>query len=530
MKPLLSRGFGMKVMTSLALSVCMGSGAAWAADATGDANSAEASDQNHVAPHVGTTIHSPRQGPAAAPGINVDISSFPQSEQQEINQGHALAVAGDCAACHSLPHSSDDQMFAGGYAISSPLGTIFSSNITPSKQHGIGNYTEEEFSRAVRDGVRRDGANLYPAMPYTSYAGITDEDMHHLYVYFMRGVKPVEKPSPETQLPFPFSIRASMKAWNMLYLDQKPFENDPDQSEEWNRGAYLVGPLEHCSACHTPRNVMMAEKVGDHYLAGGSVGSWYAPNITSDEVSGIGSWSNDQIVQYLKTGHVPGKAQAGGGMAEAVEHSLQYLPDSDLQAIAVYLKSTHPIRTSDEEKARFDYERSQTEGLEDELRGKHPQNSNHTMDSGAALYSGYCASCHQPDGSGSKNQAYPSLFNNSVTGADNANNLVSVILEGVDRNADGHHVLMPAFGQNSYVDELNDTQIASITNYVTKTFGNPDVQVTPEQVAQLRAGGPKPLMAQMQPYMLPLMIIGAIVVVLLIVLVVVKVKRRKKRA
>ncbi len=236
------------------------------------------------------------------------------SDADLVAKGRYLATAADCAACHTAPNGGAP--FAGGYGIESPLGTIFSTNITPSKTAGIGNYSEEDFARAVREGVAKDGSHLYPAMPYTAYAKISDDDMKALYAYFMHEVKPNDAQPEKTALPFPFSIRMSMAFWNLLFLDNTRFKPDAAKSADWNRGAYLAEALEHCSTCHTPRNELMAEE-GDKALSGSAVGSWYAPNITSDKVSGIGGWSDAELVEYLRTGHVAGKAQAAGPMAEA---------------------------------------------------------------------------------------------------------------------------------------------------------------------------------------------------------------------
>src|ERR1700723_80568 len=262
------------------------------------------------------------------------------SASAELTQrGAYLAKAADCGACHTAPHGKP---FAGGLAITSPVGTIYSTNITPSADHGIGRYTEEQFARAVRRGVRADGANLYPAMPYTSYSILTDEDVHALYSYFEQGVAPVEAEGPRTDLPFPMNIRLSMKGWNLLFLNSHPFQPDPARSEAWNRGKYLVEGAAHCSACHTPRGFLMQER-GARAFAGGQVGTWYAPNITSDVNSGIGGWSQSELVDYLRTGDARGKAQAAGEMGEAVEHSFQYLSEGDVDAMATYVRTVPAI-------------------------------------------------------------------------------------------------------------------------------------------------------------------------------------------
>jgi len=285
---------------------------------------------------------------ATASGLLIAVASHATThsapsdpaQAQLISRGRYLATAADCAACHTMQHG---KTFAGGLPISSPVGTIFASNITPSVTAGIGAYTEEQFAAALRKGIRADGANLYPAMPYTSYAAMKDSDVHALYTYFMHGVAPVDRATPKTELPFPMNLRASMMAWNLLFLNAKPYSDDPAQSAEWNRGKYLVIGAAHCSACHTPRGVLMQEESGQT-LAGGQVGPWYAPNITPDRESGIGSWSKTDLVVYLRTGRLRGEAQAAGSMGEAVEHSFQYLSDSDLNAMAIYVQSIPAVR------------------------------------------------------------------------------------------------------------------------------------------------------------------------------------------
>ncbi|MBY4870990.1 cytochrome c [Burkholderia sp. Bp9017] len=437
-----------------------------------------------------------------------------------IEKGHQLAIAADCMACHTALDGG--KPFAGGYGIASPMGQIYSSNITPSKTAGIGNYTEAQFARALREGVRADGARLYPAMPYTSYSGLADDDVLALYAYFMHAVKPVDDPAPVTNLPFPFGMRTAMAGWNMLFLTNKRFEADPAHDAQWNRGAYLTTVLAHCSACHTPRNALMAEDFGRN-LGGAQLGAWYAPNITSDPVSGIGAWTDGELVSYLKTGRAPGKNQAAGPMAEAVQNSLQYLSDADLQSIVTYLRSTKPIRDERESVPAFTH--GSAVSSEATLRGTSALNANGTLTTGAALFSGYCASCHQANGKGSPSQAYPSLSNNTATGSRNPSNLIAAILYGVDRDAGGQHVLMPSFGEDSYVQPLKDDQVAAIANYVLAQYGNADVTVTPDDVAVVRSGGPVPLLVRARPLMLP----APVLVVLLIALVIMVRRRRARR-
>jgi len=437
-----------------------------------------------------------------------------------VERGRYLSVAADCVACHTSPKQG--KPYAGGYAIASPLGEIWASNITPSKSHGIGNYTEADFATAVREGVRKDGAHLYPAMPYTSYAKLTDEDIHALYVYFMEAVAPVDEEARTTELPFPFSVRSSMAVWNLLFLDKTPFNPDPAQSAQWNRGAYLVEGLAHCSSCHSPRGLMMQE-VGGKTFAGGSLGDWYAPNITSHPISGIGGWTDDELAQYLKTGRVEGKGQAGGGMAEAVSNSLSKLRDEDISAIVTYLRTVPAVADKDATRAAFAWGDAATAPGEPAIRG-----TDAPIASGAVLYSGLCASCHGSRGEGSNDGYYPSLVHNSTVGMVRPQNLVATIIGGIDREVDGKHVVMPHFSEGSYVQALSDADIAAVASYVRTTFG-PGDQVTEAQVALIRDGGEKPLLAKIARLWLPLLILGLAAFVAVILLVRRAWTRRKQR-
>jgi fructose 5-dehydrogenase cytochrome subunit len=438
-----------------------------------------------------------------------------------IEQGRYLAIAADCGGCHTRPNGGAS--FAGGYAIASPLGPIYSTNITPSNGFGIGTYTEQQFARALRDGIRGDGTQLYPAMPYTSYARLTDADVRALYAYFMHGVTPVDEPVPATALPFPFDIRLSMAVWNLLFLTQQRFVADATKTAQWNRGAYLTEALEHCGSCHTPRNVLMAEDSGRAF-AGGPVGSWYAPNITSDPISGVGGWSDADLVQYFRMGAVHGKGQAAGGMAEAVENSLRFLTQDDLAAVAAYIKSTAPIRDPAETRPRYDH--GGPVDLEPGLRGNARQTSSGPIQGGEALFSGYCASCHQPTGGGSPNQSYPSLFHNTATGAPNAANLAAAMLFGVDRAEGDGRILMPGFATGSFVQSLSDEKIATIGEYVLRNFGNPNARMTGADVAAIRAGGPVSWLVQGANYAMAFVVI---VVAAIVVLGFAWLIRRRKR-
>ncbi|SEK38442.1 Cytochrome c, mono-and diheme variants [Roseateles sp. YR242] len=455
----------------------------------------------------------------ACPGLaRAQDTQDAKPEAALIERGRQLSIAADCAACHTAPKGGAP--FAGGYGIESPMGDIIATNITPSQSHGIGSYTLAQFRAALREGVRKDGTHLYPAMPYTAYTQLTDADTQALYAYFMHAVKPVDQPVAETKLPFPFSIRASMAVWNALFLKDERFKPDPAQPELVNRGAYLSNALAHCSACHTPRNMLMAEQVGKPFLSGGSVGPWFAPNITSDPVQGVGGWSDDELLQYMKTGRVQGKAQAAGPMAEAIEHSLQHLPDEDLKAIVAYLKQVAPVG-GDAAKPRYGY----GEAAHDEfdMRGL-----TQGADAGWRVFSGSCAHCHQANGTGTSSNEYPSLFNNTATGGDRADNLIATILHGVNRTVQGKPHFMPAFGDEaSYTDRLSDQEIADLSNYVLTRYGNHAVKVSADDVRVAREGGPKPFLVKARPAMVPAMVLVAL---LLLAAVIALLRRRGQRA
>lgn len=420
---------------------------------------------------------------------------FPQAD---VDRGRYLATAGDCAACHNAPGTGQGTM-AGGYPIVSPLGTIYSSNITPSRTHGIGDYTEAQFARALREGVRADGARLYPAMPYPSYGGLTDTDIHALYAYFMQGVAPVDRSPPKTKLPFPFNLRLSMTGWNALFLSKGALVPDPAHDAQWNRGRYLAETLGHCSTCHSPRGFLMQESKSAA-LGGSPLGAWYAPNITSDRVSGIGGWSKAEIGQYLSTGHVTGKAQAAGDMADAVTNSFSRMTPADIDAIATYIATVPAVR--DPDARQVSYAIGAPGHFEAGLRGSADATG------GAHLYSGLCASCHGRDGAGTADGTLPSLFHNSTVGATRPDNLVAVILHGVDRTVGDRHVLMPGFGDNSFVQSLSDEQIATLATFIRQSFGPGDA-VSVAQVATARKGGPSSIL-------LPAARIGLVAVAILL--------------
>lgn len=426
-----------------------------------------------------------------------------------IEHGHAVSIAGDCMACHRTAET-DGKPYAGGYTIASPMGPIVAPNISPSKEFGIGNWTEAQFTDAVRNGKAPRGY-LYPAMPYTSYSQMTDADLHALYFYLTKGVQPVDAaPKAQTDLPFPFNQRIMMLGWNLLFNRASPFGATDAAPGGAVRGKYLVDALAHCGACHTPRNLMMAED-NSQYLGGGDLGGWHAPNITSDPVSGIGGWSTDELVTYLKHGNAVGKSQAAGAMAEAVEHSFRHMPDRDLQAIATYLKTVSPIHDAGQAQPAFahkDPKAADIASLDYGIDRDPTAMTTGTGFNGQDLYVSACATCHQLNGAGTQDQFYPSLTSNRATGGMTANNLVMAIVDGVHRKTNDITVQMPAFGE-----ELSNPQIAAVSNYVLKRFGNDDLSVTEAQVVKLRMGGDTPLLARATPWLMGLFALVVLIVI-----------------
>ena len=415
------------------------------------------------------------QYPAKNPRLACDTPTAPLNDPVLIQRGAYLAIAGDCAACHT---QAGGQSYAGGLAMPIPmLGKIYSSNITPDPQTGIGDWSLAEFDRAVRRGVGKNGKHLYPAMPYVSYSKISDEDIQALYAYFKYGVPAVKQTLPKSTIHWPLSIRWPLAFWNMLFAPTQPYQADAKQSLEWNRGAYLVQGLAHCGSCHTPRGLFMQEKALDanhkQFVAGASLAGWEAYNITSDPAAGIGTWTPAQLYVYLRTGNVPDLAQAGGPMGEAVQHSFSQLTDSDLRAMVTYIQSVPPVKDGSQ-KSRAAWGNPSPAAIQ--MRGL-----TDTSDP-AALYLGACASCHQANGTGTADHYYPALVHNSTVGAKDPNNLIQVILHGLQRKTAEQDIGMPAFK-----DDLSDAQIAALTNYLTQQFGNPDAkQASARDVKKLR--------------------------------------------
>ncbi|NIF23746.1 cytochrome c [Candidatus Pantoea multigeneris] len=399
-----------------------------------------------------------------------------------VKRGEYLAVAGDCSACHRNPQSG--KPFSGGFAIQSPMGMIYGSNITPSKTAGIGNYSLADFTAVMREGKAPGNHFLYPAMPYTAFAGMSDDDLHALYSYLMLGVPADDHAAPETSLPFPFSFRPVMFFWNMLYLDKTAVKGSDAPAGSADRGEYLVKTLAHCSTCHTPRDGMMGEESA-HFLGGGKVGSWTAPNITPDVHSGIGSWSEDEIVTYLRTGALHGKAIASGEMGTAVQNSFSHLDQSDLQAMAHYLKQVPAISTTDRQAPAQAPQPTPISAVETGMRNTIEDYVSGKEMSGAQLYNGACAACHAADGRGTHDAQtfFPSLVGSSAVVSPDPSNLIMTIAEGVNRNTAEGHAFMPTFKEQFTTEELT-----KVANYVSVTFGNPAHVITEADVKQTLQG------------------------------------------
>lgn len=425
-------------------------------------------------------------GGAVFGGVHATSGHAADDEQALMARGAYLATAGDCVACHTRPGGKP---FAGGLEIATPKGAVISTNITPDPQNGIGAYTLEDFEKALRRGLRKDGAYLYPVMPYVSYAGLTDQDVKALYTWFMHGVQPVAEKAPETQMGFPGNIRMSMMAWNMLAESEKPETGDSATYDKLRRGHYLATALEHCGTCHTPRNFMLVEQQ-DQYLAGSQLNGWFAPNITPSNTGGIGDWSEDDLVAYLKTGHAKGRSQAAGPMGEAVEHSTSHLTDEDLHALAAFIKQVPAHDDDMEHQARDSFGKALQEP--DIRSGVVHQVGDLYEMGGAELYDANCAACHGANGAGTADQYVPSLYTNSVVGSGRPDNLIMTILEGVNRTTPSGHASMPSFGSHSDVQRLSDEEIARLVNYLTIRFGSGDHQVNAEQVAAMRQPRPAP--------------------------------------
>jgi nicotinate dehydrogenase subunit B len=383
-----------------------------------------------------------------------------------IARGKLLASMGDCAVCHTVRNGIPN---AGGRPLETPFGTVYSTNITPDEQTGIGTWSFEAFARAMRQGIHRDGRHLYPAFPYTSFKNVSDDDLQALYAYLMSQT-PVRSRPPETKLAFPFNMRPMMAAWNSLFLKRNTFTQDAMRTAQWNRGAYLVNGLGHCSACHTPRNAFGAEKTGAAFLGGGTADGWEAPALTTLSNAPV-PWTEDELFSYLRYGHAPLHGVAAGPMAPVVSE-LAALPDSDIRAMANYLASLNPAGPNANPHA-LAREYEQASAVTPVAAGL-----------GARLFDGACAACHHTGSGPQLFGAHPSLALNTNLHSAAPDNLIRVILDGIGSPARAELGTMPA-----YRDSFNDAQVAELVSYLRQQFagGKPAWTEVEATVTRIRA-------------------------------------------
>jgi mono/diheme cytochrome c family protein len=376
----------------------------------------------------------PTPSRAAGPASGQDFA--------QIERGRYLTAVADCAACHTDP--GEGRPFAGGRPIETPFGIVAAANITPDRETGIGNWTAQQFDAAVRRGRRPDGKRLYPAMPFPYYTKMSESDVMAIRAY-LNTLAPVHHEVETNRLPFPFNIRAAMRFWDALYFEAGPFKPDPAKSPAWNRGAYLVQGAGHCAACHTPKGHLGGD-LDQQRLQGYSLQGWFAPNITNDHKRGLGGWSTEDIVEYLKKGHNQ-FAGASGPMAEEVVHSSSKMTDADLHAIASYLKDEPGQAATDQP-----------------LSAGQP-----LMRAGAAIYQDLCAACHRKDGTG---VAYliPNLARSTAVASREPTSLLRVVIRGTQTAATQDEPTgpaMPAFGW-----QLTDDEIGAVTTYIRNSWGH----------------------------------------------------------
>lgn len=390
-----------------------------------------------------------------------------------IQQGEYLARAGDCVACHT---AKGGKPFAGGLAMETPIGLIYSTNITPDKS-GIGDYSFEDFDKAVRHGIAKNGSTLYPAMPYPSYARVNQADMQALYAYFMSGVKPVAQENQAVDIPWPMSMRWPLAMWRWMFAPAvEDFTPVAQQDPVVSRGAYLVEGLGHCGACHTPRALTMQEKAlsatdGSTFLSGSApLEGWIAKNLRGDHKDGLGSWNEAQLVQFLKTGRSD-RSAVFGGMSDVIVHSMQYMSEADLTAIARYLKSLPAVDSADKP---HQYDPAVADALwngDDSKRG-------------AAVYIDNCAACHRTDGNG-YTRVFPALANNPVLQSDDPTSLIHIVLKGGTLPAT--HTAPSTFTMPAFDWRLSDQEVADVVNFIRTSWGNQAGEVKATDVKGLRS-------------------------------------------
>ena len=393
-----------------------------------------------------------------------------------IERGRYLAVAGDCAACHTAPGGKE---FAGGLPINSPIGAIYSTNITPDKESGIGKFTLDDFDRAVRHGIDDEGVTLYPAMPYPSYALLSDEDIASLYAYFMHGVEPATSPDHANGIPWPLSIRWPLALWRKLFAPSPggPTFNAaryPDAAVA--RGAYLVQGPGHCGSCHTPRAVTLQEKSLDDssgtFLSGGQViDGWVAVNLRGNQGDGLGDWSKEDIVATLRSARNPTQAVVGAPMSDVVVHSTQYMNDADLSAIAAYLKTLTPAPAGS---PKFAANPATAAALAKGNEGSR----------GAEVYDDNCAACHRTGGEGSP-KVLPKIAGNPTVLADDPDSLIRLVLAG--SALPGTTTAPSPLGMPGFAWRLSNDEVAQLLTFVRSSWGNRASSVSAGQVGRVRA-------------------------------------------
>jgi mono/diheme cytochrome c family protein len=394
------------------------------------------------------------------PGISPALAQ----RQPDVDHGKYIYTLGDCAACHTKPGGAT---LAGGLPLKTPLGTIYTTNITPDRDTGIGAYSFTDFARAVRLGVRPDGARLYPAMPYTSYAKMSDEDLQDMFAYLQKDIAPVKQTPPANTLRFPFDQRWTMAFWNVVFLDSSHFKPDPTKDAQWNRGAYVVEALEHCGECHTPRG--LAQNLDNSKkFAGAELQGWKAYNITASKQSGLGGWNDDAVASYLSTGHADGHSSASGPMAEAVDNSLRYATPDDVHAIVAYLRGIAPIDNAP--------------AIAESPPAKNDISPPPSL--GVQVFAGNCANCHDWDGRGVQSP-YANLLGSRTVNDPDATNLVAILLAGSNAPLPVEHAFMPPFAHGHTDDEL-----AAVANFVNGFFGNGTAKVTAADIDKARKALP----------------------------------------
>jgi len=384
-----------------------------------------------------------------------------------VARGGYLAKLGDCAACHSIAGQPD---FSGGLRMVTPIGAIYSSNITPNKEHGIGNYTLADFDRALRFGVA-EGHTLYPAMPFTSYYNTTPDDVAALYAYFRHGVAPAAVPNRRNEIPFPLSMRWPLTYWRWLFAPRPaPFVPPPGADPVLAKGAYFVDGLGHCGECHTPRGIAMQVKAGSasagaNYLGGGIVDNLFAPSLRNDAVGSIADWSEQDVAAFLQRG-TNAAGIAFGSMSDVIVHSTQYMTDDDARAAARYLKS---IGVTSNPAIRFAYDETSRARLKE----------GDASWRGAQLYLDNCAACHRPDGKGYEG-VFPSLAGNPIVQASDPLSLIAIVMDG---STTARTKTTPAqFTMPAFAWRLSNLDVADVVTFIRTSWGNAAGPVNVPQV------------------------------------------------